>query len=41
MMMNGSWRDKGVFNIEQFDPDIFMEELNLNGLPWSIKELDI
>jgi len=39
MMLNGTWRDKGVFNIEEFDPDIFMEELNLNGLPWSIKEL--
>jgi len=40
MIMNGIWRDKGVFNIEEFDPDIFMEELNKNGLPWSIKELD-
>jgi len=39
MMINGTWRDKGVFNIEEFDPDIFMEELNKNGLPWSIKEL--
>jgi saccharopine dehydrogenase (NAD+, L-lysine-forming) len=41
MMLNGIWQDKGVFNIEEFDPDIFMEELNLNGLPWSIKELDV
>ena len=40
IIMNGIWRDKGVFNIEEFDPDIFMEELNKNGLPWSIKELD-
>jgi saccharopine dehydrogenase (NAD+, L-lysine-forming) len=39
MILNGIWRDKGVFNIEQFDPDIFMEELNSNGLPWDIIEL--
>ncbi|MCF6237206.1 MAG: saccharopine dehydrogenase family protein [Candidatus Marinimicrobia bacterium] len=34
MMLNGSWRGKGVFNMEQFDPEPFMQKLNLHGLPW-------
>jgi saccharopine dehydrogenase (NAD+, L-lysine forming) len=34
------WNKKGVYNIEQFDPDVFMEELNIQGLPWKIKVLD-
>jgi len=34
MMLNGSWRGRGVFNMEQFDPDPFMEKLNIHGLPW-------
>ncbi len=36
MMLNGSWRGKGVFNMEQFDPDPFMEKLNIHGLPWKV-----
>ncbi len=39
LMMQGVWMDKGVFNMEQFDPDPFMEALNLKGLPWFVKEL--
>jgi saccharopine dehydrogenase (NAD+, L-lysine-forming) len=35
MMVTGKWRGKGVFNMEQFDPDPFMEKLNLHGLPWN------
>ena len=35
MMLTGKWRGKGVFNMEQFDPDPFMEKLNLHGLPWT------
>jgi len=35
MMLTGTWRGKGVFNMEQFDPDPFMEKLNLHGLPWT------
>ena len=35
MMVTGKWRGKGVFNMEQFDPDPFMEKLNLHGLPWT------
>lgn len=39
LMLNGQWRGEGVFNIEQFDPDPFMEMLNKHGLPWQVKEL--
>ncbi len=34
MMLTGKWRGEGVFNMEQFDPDPFMEALNQHGLPW-------
>jgi saccharopine dehydrogenase (NAD+, L-lysine-forming) len=34
MVMTGKWNKPGVFNIEEFDPDPFMEELNKWGLPW-------
>ena len=37
MMMTGTWSGQGVFNVEQFDPDPFMERLNLDGLPWQEK----
>ena len=40
MMVTGKWRGNGVFNIEQFDPDPFMEMLNQHGLPWQSKMLD-
>ncbi|RJG55134.1 saccharopine dehydrogenase family protein [Sphingobium terrigena] len=40
MMLTGAWKGKGVFNIEQFDPDPFMDMLNKHGLPWQVKELD-
>ena len=35
LMLQNIWKDKGVFNVEQFDPDPFMEKLNLHGLPWT------
>ncbi len=35
MMVKNIWRGKGVFNMEQFDPDPFMSALNANGLPWT------
>ena len=38
LMVTGKWRGKGVFNIEQFNPEPFMEKLNLHGLPW--KEIE-
>lgn len=34
MLMTGMWQGKGVFNIEEFDPDPFMDALNKWGLPW-------
>ena len=39
LMLNGTWRKPGVFNLEQFDPDPFMELLNKHGLPWQVTEL--
>ncbi len=38
MILTGIWKDSGVFNMEQFDPDPFMEDLNQYGLPWKIEE---
>lgn len=34
MIMKGIWKKPGVYNIEEFDPDPFMEALNKYGLPW-------
>lgn len=34
MLMNGTWNKQGVYNIEEFDPDPFMDALNQFGLPW-------
>ncbi len=34
MFLKGLWSQAGVFNVEQFDPDPFMAELNEQGLPW-------
>ena len=34
MLMTGTWQGPGVFNIEEFDPDPFMDALNKWGLPW-------
>ncbi|MDD4159010.1 MAG: saccharopine dehydrogenase family protein [Proteiniphilum sp.] len=34
MFMQGLWKKPGVFNVEEFDPDPFMEQLNMQGLPW-------
>lgn len=39
LMLKGIWNGVGVFNMEQMDPDPFMEEMNSQGLPWQIKEL--
>jgi saccharopine dehydrogenase (NAD+, L-lysine-forming) len=38
MILEGKWKGKGVFNMEQFDPDPFMDDLNRYGLPWKILE---
>lgn len=40
LMVEGKWKGEGVFNMEQMDPDPFMKELNEQGLPWKIIELE-
>lgn len=39
MMVTGKWMKAGVWNMEQMDPDPFMEQLNKFGLPWQVAEL--
>lgn len=34
MFFKGEWRKAGVYNVEEFNPDPFMEQLNIHGLPW-------
>ena len=34
MILQGKWNKPGVHNIEEFDPDPFMDALNRWGLPW-------
>ena len=38
LVMQGKWQKAGVHNIEEFDPDPFMEALNKWGLPWKVCE---
>lgn len=40
MILEGKWKKPGVWNMEQFDPDPFMDDLNQYGLPWTVVELD-
>jgi saccharopine dehydrogenase (NAD+, L-lysine-forming) len=39
LMLEKRWHQAGVYNMEEFDPDPFMEELNAQGLPWNVMEL--
>lgn len=34
LVVNGTWNKPGVHNVEELDPDAFMEALNKWGLPW-------
>jgi saccharopine dehydrogenase (NAD+, L-lysine-forming) len=34
MVLTGKWKKPGVFNVEEFDPDPFMDAMNRCGLPW-------
>lgn len=36
MMLKGEWKKPGVYNVEEFNPDPFMEQLNACGLPWQV-----
>ena len=40
LMVTGQWKGDGVFNMEQLDPDPFMDMLNKHGLPWKVQDLD-
>ena len=40
LVLQGKWTGDGVFNMEEFDPDPFLEMLGEQGLPWNVKELD-
>ena len=35
MVLTGKWKKPGVYNVEEFDPDPFMDALNQWGLPWN------
>ena len=35
LVLTGKWKKPGVYNMEQFDPDPFMEALNRWGLPFN------
>ena len=40
LVLTGKWSGKGVFNMEQMDPDPFMDMLNAHGLPWTVEEME-
>jgi saccharopine dehydrogenase (NAD+, L-lysine-forming) len=37
MILDQAWKGEGVFNVEQMDPDPFMEALSAYGLPWQVQ----
>jgi saccharopine dehydrogenase (NAD+, L-lysine-forming) len=42
LFLQGKWKKPGVFNVEEFDPDPFMRELNMHGLPWyELTDIDL
>lgn len=38
LVAEGVWKSAGVHNVEEFDPDPFMDALNRFGLPWVVEE---
>ena len=40
MMISGKWSGQGVFNVEEFNPDPFLDQLGPMGLPWH-EQVDI
>ncbi len=38
MLLTKKWSKPGVFTVEEFDPDPYMDALNKWGLPWKIDE---
>jgi saccharopine dehydrogenase (NAD+, L-lysine-forming) len=41
LIYTNTWNLKGARNIEEFDSTPFMDELNTQGLPWKVIELDV
>lgn len=42
LFLKNQWKRPGVWNVEEFDPDPFMKELNKQGLPWhEIRDCDL
>ena len=39
LMLTGVWHKAGVYNMEQFNPDPFMDMLNQHGLAWQAIDL--
>ena len=39
MMVTGAWNKPGVWNMEQLDPDPFLEQLGRYGLPWEVQDM--
>lgn len=39
LILEEKWKAKGVYNLEELDPDPFMKEMNRQGLPWKVVEL--
>jgi saccharopine dehydrogenase (NAD+, L-lysine-forming) len=37
MLLTGKWQGHGVFNLEQLDPEPFLKELAVRGLPWHVQ----
>jgi saccharopine dehydrogenase (NAD+, L-lysine forming) len=37
-MLDGTWMQAGVWNVEEFDPDPFLADMNRHGLPWQVIE---
>ena len=38
MMVTGKWKAAGVFNMEEMDPDPFLEDVARRGLPWHVQD---
>lgn len=38
MMVTKKWKGAGVFNMEQLDPDPFLDDVAKRGLPWHVEE---
>jgi saccharopine dehydrogenase (NAD+, L-lysine-forming) len=41
MVLKGLWTGRGVFNVEQFPPEPFLDEVAKQGLPWHMMECEI